>query len=144
MVSGSGLLKQRSKSEGYTFLKYSDVPFGTATLTVRVTNVRATPKLNSPCALDIEKWIECDGKRRETDKTSIPLNQTNLKALMGIVGDDITAAKGMLIDFGFSLKNNPNARTPDEDQVMGLDLQNARIPPAPQDQQVAAASGKRK
>src|SRR5580765_150401 len=104
MISANRLQKTRSKTEGYTFLKYADVPYGTLRLTVRVIMVRETPKLNSPCCLDIAPTILCDGQTLKTDKTSLPLNLTNMKALAGIVGDDLSAARGMDISFGFSTK----------------------------------------
>lgn len=131
MISANRLLKTRSRTEGYTFLKYADVPYGTNLVTVKVIAVRETPKLNSPCCLDIEPQILCDGKPVKTDKTTVPLNLTNMGKLAAKVGDDLSAARGMEVTFSFSTKPNPSARTPDEEEVMGLDLVDAVVPKAP-------------
>jgi hypothetical protein len=129
MISAQRLNQTRSRAEGRTFLKYSDIPFGTRAAKVRCIDIRETPKLNSPCVLDIDKFIHCDEKQVETDKTSIPLNLTNMNALAKLVGDDLSAARGMILTFGFSLKNNPNARPGAEDsEVMGFDLIAADLP----------------
>lgn len=119
MLSADRLLKTRSKAEGATFLKYSDVPFGTMQLRVYVRTVRETPKLNSPAVLDIYPEIEADGVKFKTEKTSVPLNLTNLRSLATLLGnDDLTAINGMDVLIGFSPKYNPR----EDEETMGLDL----------------------
>lgn len=130
MISAKRLNQQKSKTEGRTFLKYSDLPFGTRRLVVRVIEIRETPRLNSPCAIDIANSIEVDGDMQPTEATSIPVNLTNMKKLAELVGDDLTAARGMMLGFSFSLKNNPNARPGDNTETMGFDLMTAELPGA--------------
>jgi len=128
-VSAKRLFQTRSRSEGRTFLKYSSLPFGTRELKTHVLDVRESPKLNSPAVVDIRNQIDCDGKTVLTEATSIPLNFSNLKALDKLIGDDLSAARGMILIWHFSLKPNPNARPGDESEVMGFDLVDARLPP---------------
>lgn len=128
MISAKELNLKRSKTGGRTFLKYQHIPFGTRELRTRAIDVRATPQLNSPAAIDIARDVTCDGKPHTVDADSIPLNLTNLKILSDKVGDDITAARGMILVWSFSLKNNPNARPGDDSEVMGLDLLDALLP----------------
>jgi hypothetical protein len=138
MLSVKRLIQTRSKAEGRTFLKYSDVPFGTQQVRVCVRDIRETPKLNSPAVLDIEPEIYVDGVAMRTDKTSVPLNLTNLQALSNhLQTDDSIAVRGKDVLFGFSMKYNPR----EDEETMGLDLIGVEIhstPPAPAPKTAAA------
>lgn len=123
MISAKNLYGRRSKTEGRTFLKYSSLPHGTRLIEVRVLMVRETPRLNSPCCLDIAPDMTVDGKPFLTDATSIPINLTNLQKLGQLIGDDIsTLDGGGRVRFGFKVQANPQSKSLDDAEVMGFDV----------------------
>jgi hypothetical protein len=130
------LNRTRSRAEGRTFLKYSELPSGTRFLTVSVLMMRETPKLNSPCVIDIAPDVDCDGAAVKVESSSIAINLTNLKALAAAVGDDVSIIMGGKMTFGFSWKENPNPRAGEDQEVMGFDFIRAELPP-----HLAAAQG---
>lgn len=128
-LSAKQLFRRRSKTEGRTFLKYSDLPMGTRILETRVLMVRETPRLNSPAAFDIAPEVMCDGRPVTVTADSVTINLTNLQLIGEQVGDDLAKLAGSVITWSFSMKSNPNAKGPDDAEVMGFDFVSAKLPP---------------
>jgi len=106
-----------SKSGGAAnLLRGSDLPRTMRELKVKVDQVREGPEnFNSPLIMDLED-SPIEGK------DSIPLNITNTKALIELLGDDYSQWAGATVTFAKILTNNPQTRQ----NTWGLRVTDAR------------------
>jgi hypothetical protein len=105
------LPKRQQQQVSTQLLKGSALPRKQGTIELKVTGVRQAPDgFNSPAIMDFEPVTFGDVEYR-----AVPLNKTNTKLLMGIVGKDMELSRiaGIAV-FQRVLQNNPqnNALTP--------------------------------
>ncbi len=108
------------KGESTPLLKGSVLPRKQGTIELKVTGVREAPEnFNSPAIMDFEP-VTFDG----VEYGAIPLNKTNTKALMEVVGDDMELANitGVAV-FQRVLVNNPQTKA----LTPGLQLMEFRL-----------------
>jgi len=98
---------QSKKGETTPLLKGSVLPRKQGTVQLNVTGVREAPEgFNSPAIMDFEP-VAFDG----VEYSAIPLNKTNTKALMEIVGEDMELASITgVATFQRVLVNNPQTK----------------------------------
>jgi len=130
MLSAKDLFQRRSVAGGRTFLKVSDLPRGTRNVQVEVRDIREAPRaFQSPLIVDIGV-VYVGGNPVQTEKTSLPINISNMSRMVECLGhDDLSAVHGMFLDLDIESVRNPQAQRGDPDEfVYSFKLRNLTMP----------------
>lgn len=116
----------KRKGESTPLLKGSDLPRKQNSVTVKCTGVREAPaSFGSPAIMDFEP-MEFNG----SEFGAIPLNKTNTKALLAIVGDTPLESIRGTATFERMLQNNPQTNAPSQGLVLAAFKQAGGSPKA--------------
>lgn len=103
MLSAKKLLEDRPGAGAGNLLRGQDLPRKQQSIKVKITGVREAPaNFNSPVIVDIDPV--CEGK------IAFPLNKTNMRRCVELVGDDLDALKGSTMTLAKVMVNNPQTK----------------------------------
>jgi hypothetical protein len=100
MATLTAMLESRRSGQAGALLKGSDVPEGTATITIVIGEIRQAPEdFNAPVIVALKKPIY--------GKTAWVVNKTNLKMLIKLFGDNVEKLASKKVKLVIIMVQNP-------------------------------------